>query len=689
MDVRDPAFFFAKCQLLYCQKRSETPHWLGAVPAVGTRTLKLMGLEEMKDMRFDVMSRRRCVLAFTAGLSMIACGAAAADGLVETFSISVGDTVSDGVPDAGAGNLERIGSSDVYTFSVDRPTLVYFDEVSGACGIVWRCVAPDKTVLFNNNALCITDPGEFLLDQEGEYTITVSSNSNATGTYSFILWEVLPPDEFVIGLNETVSNGVPAPGAGNIEQPGSVDVYSLFMEAGTVVYFDEIAGGCSIQWRCEAPDGTVLFNNNAICLTDPGIFTVDQTGDYTIEVYGSQSAVGTYSFRVWSVPPADEFEIELDQVVSNGVPGPGAGNIEQPGSRDLYTLSVKSPVLVYFDELAGGCSIQWRCEAPDGTVLFNNNAICITDPGEFLLDQEGEYVISVYGSQSAVGTYSFVLVSVEQVEVFEIELEQVVSNGVPGPGAGNIEEPGSIDEYILTMTRPTLVYFDELSGSCSIQWRCEAPDGTVLFNNDVICITDPGLFVLDQTGEYTIRVYGNQSATGTYSFTIWDVGPPDEFEIEIDEVVSDGVPGEGAGFIEKPGSSDIYFLTADAGTEVCFESMSGSCNLRWSAEAPDGSMLFENAAWCSGNPGRFTLELAGECVITVRATGDHVGAYSFVVNAARIADLNGDCRVDVLDLLVLLGAWGPCPARGECPADLNKSGNVDVQDLLILLGDWG
>ncbi|HRP63206.1 MAG TPA: hypothetical protein PK400_07935 [Phycisphaerales bacterium] len=48
-------------------------------------------------------------------------------------------------------------------------------------------------------------------------------------------------------------------------------------------------------------------------------------------------------------------------------------------------------------------------------------------------------------------------------------------------------------------------------------------------------------------------------------------------------------------------------------------------------------------------------------------------------------DLNGDFVVDVLDLLILLAAWGP---SGGC-ADLNDTGAVDVQDLLILLANWG
>jgi V8-like Glu-specific endopeptidase len=50
------------------------------------------------------------------------------------------------------------------------------------------------------------------------------------------------------------------------------------------------------------------------------------------------------------------------------------------------------------------------------------------------------------------------------------------------------------------------------------------------------------------------------------------------------------------------------------------------------------------------------------------------------------ADINEDGVVDVLDLLELLSAWGPCPG---CPADINEDGVVDVLDLLELLLAWG
>ncbi len=52
-------------------------------------------------------------------------------------------------------------------------------------------------------------------------------------------------------------------------------------------------------------------------------------------------------------------------------------------------------------------------------------------------------------------------------------------------------------------------------------------------------------------------------------------------------------------------------------------------------------------------------------------------------------DIDGDGVVGVLDLLILLGAWGPCKSCEDCPADLDGDCNVGVKDLLILLGNWG
>jgi len=67
------------------------------------------------------------------------------------------------------------------------------------------------------------------------------------------------------------------------------------------------------------------------------------------------------------------------------------------------------------------------------------------------------------------------------------------------------------------------------------------------------------------------------------------------------------------------------------------------------------------------------------------ALGEPQGTAVFV---RSMGDINADGVVDVLDLLEVLGAWGPCPDPC-CPQDVNEDGVVDVLDLLLVLGHWG
>jgi hypothetical protein len=57
-------------------------------------------------------------------------------------------------------------------------------------------------------------------------------------------------------------------------------------------------------------------------------------------------------------------------------------------------------------------------------------------------------------------------------------------------------------------------------------------------------------------------------------------------------------------------------------------------------------------------------------------------------------DINGDGLVNVIDLLAVISAWGPCPgAPGDCPADIapapNGDGTINVLDLLMVITNWG
>ncbi len=146
-----------------------------------------------------------------------------------------------------------------------------------------------------------------------------------------------------------------------------------------------------------------------------------------------------------------------------------------------------------------------------------------------------------------------------------------------------------------------------------------------------------------------------------------------------------------------PGSLLTISLSGDlVSLEVFFANITGS----------SGEMHFFNADEVEiGTP----LVTNGECevfmpkiqsrvfdepvrFIEVSATGGRVYIDDFSINPGfepPLGDLDGDCVVGVKDLLILLGDWGTCPKKGDCPADLDESGDVGVKDLLILLGNWG
>jgi uncharacterized membrane protein len=67
--------------------------------------------------------------------------------------------------------------------------------------------------------------------------------------------------------------------------------------------------------------------------------------------------------------------------------------------------------------------------------------------------------------------------------------------------------------------------------------------------------------------------------------------------------------------------------------------------------------------------------------------GDHVAALLTPIEPPT-GDLDGDCHVSVVDFLMLLAAWGPCPPKSLCPADLDGDGSVGFNDCLILLANW-
>jgi glucose/arabinose dehydrogenase len=145
---------------------------------------------------------------------------------------------------------------------------------------------------------------------------------------------------------------------------------------------------------------------------------------------------------------------------------------------------------------------------------------------------------------------------------------------------------------------------------------------------------------------------------GTYFFGDWVSERIWSFRVENGEVV---------GFADRtaelqpdggPGIHSIVAISEDAYGEIYICSLLGDRAFRI---IPEGGIVDEN-----GNG------VADSC------------------EGPALGDLNADGVVNVVDLLLLLGAWGDCdPPPAACPADLTGDGTVNVLDLLLLLASWG
>jgi hypothetical protein len=366
----------------------------------------------------------------------------------------------------------------------------------------------------------------------------------------------------------------------------------------------------------------------------------------TVKVLSSNPEyIGDYSFRIRAVPGDDRFELALGATVSNGVPGVGAGNIEQPGGHDVYRFTASAGALAFFERLSVAAAfegwLQWELRSPTGQVIFRSYFGSGHD-GRKVLPETGEYTLRVADgttSTTHVGEYSFRIRAIPPDQSFPIEPGQMVSNGVPGPGAGNIEVAGAWDYYTFGGVAGQTLFFEDVAAQPSLGgwliWEAKAPSGQTLFRH-YFGGGGAGRKTLPETGTYTIRCAVDShdpGLIGTYAFLIQKVDDG-EFALSIGDVVTNGVPALGAGMIETPGGEDVYTFNGTADQEVVFGGLAADAAfggwLRWEAKTPSGLTWFSSYFGLGAE--RRTLPETGEYRVRVfvgATSPAYVGGYSF------------------------------------------------------------
>ena len=449
-------------------------------------------------------------------------------------------------------------------------------------------------------------------------------------------------DFFHEGITSTLPVQIGDVISSEISTAGEIDLYIFDAPAGAQVFFDvqQSSGLGLIGWQLTDQIGAQVFRKCLGC-GDPGVYTLAQGGTYLLSIgEGGSGETGPYRVQLWDVPAPHQFTIAVGDVISNSNPGPGAGNIETPGVKDIYNFTAAAGQTVFFDVQAIASSIGlagWQLVDASHSVVFDKCLGC-GDPGLFTLSLGGAYTLTVgENREDGFGAYRVQLWNVPAPDQFTIFVGDVLSNSIPGPGAGNIENPGARDVYNFTAAAGQKVFFDVQDIASSIGlvgWQLVDANQTVVFDKCLGC-GDPGVYTMTLGGAYTLTV-GDKTddGFGTYRVQLWNVPAPDQFNIAIGDTVSDGVPGPGAGNIESPGRQDIYTFSAAAGQTVLFDILSVSNSLglvSWKVVDANGTVIFNKCLGC-GDPGAFTLALGGVYTIIVgKNTDDGTGAYQFQI----------------------------------------------------------
>lgn len=341
-----------------------------------------------------------------------------------TFPIQYGDTITNGVPAAGAGNIEVPGAWDYYTFHATNGQLAFFEIMHTASSFQGYLYAELKTPSSNSVFSTYLTGGNHLgrrvFTETGTYRLRVnaqSNNTNHVGGYALRVRSIPADQTFAIQPGDTVTNNLPAPGAGNIEVPGAWDYYTFAGTAGQSLSFEAIAKSAAfagwLQWELKAPSGASVFSN---FFTDGGRKTLPETGTYTIRVWvgaNHPNYVGTYAFRVFTLPGDVRLNIQKGDLISDGVPVSSAGRIDEPGGLDTYTFSGIAGQRVNFDQLsvapAFGGYLYWQIVAPSGSNWFAGYFTGNTKQRR-TLPETGNYTIRIYANSvnaNHIGAYAF------------------------------------------------------------------------------------------------------------------------------------------------------------------------------------------------------------------------------------------------------------------------------------------
>jgi hypothetical protein len=215
----------------------------------------------------------------------------------EECVIQIGSTISDGVPGAGAGRIDNMVATDVYSFNGQSGQNVFFEELAVASAfdgyLKWKLTTPSGQVLFTEYFEVVNRVGKLVLPETGTYTLAFNVNATVVryvGTYSFRLHSEV----------HAHGDSLATPPGKELKVP-----FPIFLGNGTYEALDVMT--ISLLTADSANGGTVTKTATEIVYRPKPGYWGEDTFTYLLQgQYGGQD-IATVKVTVW--PQADLYPV--------------------------------------------------------------------------------------------------------------------------------------------------------------------------------------------------------------------------------------------------------------------------------------------------------------------------------------------------------------------------------------------
>ncbi|BAZ19040.1 YD repeat protein (plasmid) [Calothrix sp. NIES-4071] len=455
------------------------------------------------------------------------------------------------------GTITLRGENDTYTFNGTVGQQLYFDALnSNVPNFSVKLYSPDGQELYSARVENDRSPipsEQLTLTQTGAYRLEINGDGDATGNYSFRLFDKADVSTLPFDTNITGDFGT---------NRRETDLYRFNADKGQYIYIDFQNGQSNDNWYLYGPGGQLITSN---WQHNDGELALPTAGEYMLAVKGNGNAAN-YTLHV-AFPQFITTPLTLNQTVS--------GTITKRGEKDTYTFNGVVGQQLYFDAIAGSTSLKARLIAPSGDVVLNRDTN--SDWGAFNLKETGTYSLEIDGDNANVGNYTFILSDRATTPVITLST----------PITRNLNPGSETDLYRFTGTRGQTLRFDLAATSWSgANWVLIDPSGKIIKNP---AANSPDFnATLATTGLYTLAIVGNSSNPVSYSFSVADI-TANPVTNTANGVVQNGTL--------NAGQVVDYDFTATAGTLILFDggtSDPGNWQIMSRLRNPDGTFAFTN-----------------------------------------------------------------------------------------------